>query len=332
MRWLSTSKVRIDSIWSSKRSIGKAGGCPSETDRSSRRGCRIRREKPPGSRADSRPARAASAGDRHRAFALLDEKRERREIRGRRQSVQRRRRRDDHHIAIAARHAVERCKPFRHQILMRRKVIVRQRFPVGQDGDLQPGSEPRDFGGEALRGQRIGADDRRQLPTLRGIGRGLRKRQSVGRAGERRLRPGPRRAYRDEPAATRARMSRRERKRGTAAASGTAEAGSAASQPPARSAEWPAALNCGSARSSWSGGGTEAHEFAPTCHCGAARRCPWMGRRRALVVTRPTYVQLTRSVSRRRDTSTRTLRRRQLRVRRLLLARRPPVPARCDRS
>ena len=118
-------------------------------------------------------------------FALLDEKRESREIGRRREAVKRSRRRDDHHIAIAARHAVERRQSLRHQILMRRKMIVGQRLPVGQDGDLQRRSEPRDLGSQPLRGKRIGADDGQQLPALRGIGRRLRKRQRVGRAGER---------------------------------------------------------------------------------------------------------------------------------------------------
>ena len=107
-------------------------------------------------------------------FALFDEKGERREIRRRREAVQRRRRRDDHDIAIAARHAIERCQPLRHQILVRGKMIVRQGLPVGQDGDLQRGREPCDLRSETLRGQRGGAHDGYKLPPLRSFSRGLR--------------------------------------------------------------------------------------------------------------------------------------------------------------
>ena len=50
---------------------------------------------------------------------------------------------------------------------MRREGIVGQRFPVGQQRDAQARREPRDLVGEALRGERVGADDR-EHPLLRG--------------------------------------------------------------------------------------------------------------------------------------------------------------------
>jgi len=117
-------------------------------------------------------------------LALLDEKRERREIRRRRESVQRCRRGDNHHITIAARHTVERREALRHQILMRRKMIVRQRFPVRQHGDLECRREPWHFDGQPLCCQRVGADDGQQLAALCGVGGSLRKGQRVGRTGE----------------------------------------------------------------------------------------------------------------------------------------------------
>ena len=55
----------------------------------------------------------------------------------------------------------------------------------GQERHAQPGREPRDLLGQALRGQRVGADDRDDALDLRASRAELRERQRIGRAGER---------------------------------------------------------------------------------------------------------------------------------------------------
>jgi hypothetical protein len=72
--------------------------------------------------------------------SLLQEERERREIFGRGEPVQRRRRRDDQDVALAARHVVQRGEPLRNEILVRRELVVRQRLPVGQQGHRSSGA------------------------------------------------------------------------------------------------------------------------------------------------------------------------------------------------
>ena len=73
---------------------------------------------------------------------------------------------------------VQRCEALGDQILMRRKMVVRQRLPVRQQMHAQAWIEERDFLHQPLRLQRVRGDDC-QWRMLRGI---LRQRQCVGRA------------------------------------------------------------------------------------------------------------------------------------------------------
>ena len=106
---------------------------------------------------------------------LLEEEGVRREVRRRREPVQRRRRGDDQHVDLAARRAVERREPLGHQVLVRREVVVGQRFPVRQQRDRESGREPR-------RPRRRGAARRAR--------RRRRRRPSGGRCRPGRCRPG----------------------------------------------------------------------------------------------------------------------------------------------
>ena len=77
---------------------------------------------------------------------------------------------------------MERREPLRDEVLVRREVIVGQRFPVGQQRDGKARREPRQLVGEPLRGQRVGGDDREQAPFAGAGGGELREREGVGRA------------------------------------------------------------------------------------------------------------------------------------------------------
>ena len=74
---------------------------------------------------------------------------------------------------------VQRGQPFRDQVLVRRKVVVGQGFPVRQQVYAQLGIEERDFFHQPLRFQRVGGDDdqggmlRRVLRQGQGVGRAL---------------------------------------------------------------------------------------------------------------------------------------------------------------
>ena len=69
---------------------------------------------------------------------------------------------------------------------MRRELVVRQRFPIGQQRDAQRRREPRDFVGQPLRGERVGGDDREHaLVRARSACAELRERERVGGAGQR---------------------------------------------------------------------------------------------------------------------------------------------------
>ena len=137
---------------------------------------------------------------------LLQEERERREIRRRREPVQCRRRRDHEHVALAARDAIERCEPLGDEVVVRREVIVGQRLPVGQERDPQARRKPRNLVGEPMRRERVAADDGQQALLLRALQRELRERERVRRAGEW---FGARLATRQRAAAARARAARR---------------------------------------------------------------------------------------------------------------------------
>ncbi len=70
-------------------------------------------------------------------------------------------------VAFAARDAIQRREPLGHEVLVRREMVVRQRFPVREDADCKRRREPRDFRGETLCGERVGAHDRRACAALR---------------------------------------------------------------------------------------------------------------------------------------------------------------------
>ena len=119
-------------------------------------------------------------------FVLRQEKCERTDVCGRRESIERRRRSDQHYVAVTSRDAIERRQTLGHQVLVRRKMIVGQRLPVGQDGNAQRRRKPRDFLGKALRRERVGTNHRDELFALRGVDSDLRQSQRIARAGERR--------------------------------------------------------------------------------------------------------------------------------------------------
>ncbi len=113
-------------------------------------------------------------------LALLQKEREGREIRWRRQPVQRRRGGDDHHVAFAARDAVQRCQSLGDQVLVRREVVVGQCFPVREECHAQLGREPRNFLAQPLRGMRISGHHDRDAPGCDAIASKLRQRERVG--------------------------------------------------------------------------------------------------------------------------------------------------------
>ena len=113
-------------------------------------------------------------------FALGKKERERGEIRRRRHPIERGGRRNQEHVALAARHVIERGEALGHQILMGGKLIVGQRFPVRKHADAQRRREPGHFRGEPLHGERIGADDREQLALRGRLRRPLGKRERIG--------------------------------------------------------------------------------------------------------------------------------------------------------
>jgi hypothetical protein len=96
---------------------------------------------------------------------------------------ERRRRRHQDDVDLAAADPPQRLEPLGDEVLVRRERVVRQRLPVGEDGDAQLRREERDLVGEALRVGGLGAEDRdgRALGTL-ALGE-AREQQSVGRAG-----------------------------------------------------------------------------------------------------------------------------------------------------
>ena len=116
-------------------------------------------------------------------LAVFEEKGISRQISRRGKAIGGRRRRHQQHVAFAAHDAVERRQPFRNEIVVRRKAVVRQRFPVRQQTHAQTGCKPRDFIEQTLR--IVGA--RRQYGEQRvfaGLKRQLRDLQRVRRAGK----------------------------------------------------------------------------------------------------------------------------------------------------
>ena len=84
-------------------------------------------------------------------LALRERERVGREKRRGRHAIERRRRGHDQNVATAFAEIVQRRETFRHEILVRRERVVRQRFPVGQKPHARVGREEGDFGGETLR-------------------------------------------------------------------------------------------------------------------------------------------------------------------------------------
>ena len=116
--------------------------------------------------------------------AVLEKERERGEIGGRSEAIQRRRRGDDQDVAFAARHPVERREAFRDEVVVRRELVVGERLPVGEQCNADAGGEPRNLVGESLRRERVGADDGEQALFARGGDCELRQPERVGGPGE----------------------------------------------------------------------------------------------------------------------------------------------------
>lgn len=113
-------------------------------------------------------------------FALLDEKGVRGEIFARRQPVQRGRGRHDQHVQFAAHQRIQRLQPFRHQVVVRRELVVGQGFPVRQLEAAQGRREPAQFVEQALRVHRPCRDDDQRCA---GVFRKAGQRQRLGAAG-----------------------------------------------------------------------------------------------------------------------------------------------------
>ena len=114
-------------------------------------------------------------------LALLEEEGVGREIGRWCETVGCRRSRHQQHVALAARDGVERRQSFGYQVVVRRKTVVGQRFPVRQQTDPQLGREPRNLVEKPLRVAGAGGQDSEQ--TLAADCQ-LRHRQCIGRAGK----------------------------------------------------------------------------------------------------------------------------------------------------
>ncbi len=116
------------------------------------------------------------------SFAFLQEEGVGRQVGWGHQAVNRRRRRDQQHVAFAAHHAVERGQTFRDEIVVRRKAVIGQRFPVRQHAHAQAGRKPRYFFEQALGVASAGGQHGQQGALARHGGQ-LRDVQRVRRAG-----------------------------------------------------------------------------------------------------------------------------------------------------
>jgi len=103
------------------------------------------------------------------ARALLQEEAVGGEELDRRQALERGGHRHDQHIADVMRDVVERGEPLGNEILVRRKIIVGQRFPVREQIDAQPGLEEGQFLREALAVERLAGEDGKR-PAAAGEG------------------------------------------------------------------------------------------------------------------------------------------------------------------
>ncbi len=111
-------------------------------------------------------------------LSRLQEKTVRREKGRGREAGERGRRRNDGGVEVLAHDAVERREALRHQVVVRREMIVGQGLPVGQQQHRELRREPRDLVLQALRLGRPGAEDHRRPRSLRDA----RERERVARA------------------------------------------------------------------------------------------------------------------------------------------------------
>ena len=161
--------------------------------------------------------------------ALLQEERERGEVRRRSEPVKRRRRGHDQNVALAARDAIQRGQALRDEIVMRRERVVRQRLPVGKESDAHARREPRQLLGDALRTLCVGGDGGQHALPGRTFARELRERERVGGARQRRdagrvpgrRHPRSERGQRGEPREGRGGIRNRRRGGGAARCGGT---------------------------------------------------------------------------------------------------------------
>ena len=100
----------------------------------------------------------------------------------RRQPVNRGRGRHQQDVQFALHHRPQRRQTFRHQILVRRKMVVGQGFPVRQLAHAQIRRKPRDFFQQPLRIRRAGRHDSQQATAI--ARRQFHQRQRIGRAGQ----------------------------------------------------------------------------------------------------------------------------------------------------
>ncbi len=101
----------------------------------------------------------------------------------------------DRHAGVGAAQALalavqapQRGQALGDQVLVRRELVVGQRFPIGEHGDAQVRREERQLVGQALAVGRLGADHQRQLPLRGARGRQVGDQQRIRRAGRARQR------------------------------------------------------------------------------------------------------------------------------------------------
>ena len=117
----------------------------------------------------------------------LDEKGARHDVLRRRQALQRSAGGHQQHIDFATRDEIERFQPLRHQILVRRNRVVRQRLPIRQHMRAQFGREPLDLVLQSLCVVWIGADDCKHAKLAPdALTRQPREKQGIARAGRQR--------------------------------------------------------------------------------------------------------------------------------------------------
>jgi hypothetical protein len=114
--------------------------------------------------------------------ALLEKKRAGGEVLDRREAVERGGDRDDNRVEIALHQLVERGEPARNQVLVRRELVVGQRFPVGEEVDLEALLKERDFLEQPLCLLGSCSKDGERPPRARE----LREQEGIGGAVERR--------------------------------------------------------------------------------------------------------------------------------------------------